>query len=402
MTRNYTKLSLLCIAASLPFAYLVLTRKMPGPPVPVVRVATFNAALNRERPGQLLEELEAGSEAARAIAEVVQRNEVDVLLVCELDRDEAARTAEVLCAKYLAVPQNGQTPIDFAFRLVLPCNTGEPSGLDLDGDGATSGPGDAFGFGRFPGQYAMALLSRHPLDAAKARTFQKLPWSAMPDALRPDGLADATWQAMRLSSKSHWDVPVRVMGQDVHLLCSHPTPPAFDGPEDRNGKRNHDEIRFWVDYLTPGKNEWIVDDAGQKGGLAEGGLADGAHFVVLGDLNCDPHDGDSRREALHALLAHPRVQDPEPKSEGAAQASIDQWAVNAQHKGRKELDTADFPEEGEQAPGNLRVDYVLPSRTVRVVDAGVFWPARGTALQGLAGASDHRLVWVDLTFAAPQ
>ena len=29
-----------------------------------------------------------------------------------------------------------------------------------------------------------------------------------------------------------------------------PTPPAFDGEEDRNGRRNHDEIRFWVDYVS--------------------------------------------------------------------------------------------------------------------------------------------------------
>ena len=55
-----------------------------------------------------------------------------------------------------------------------------------------------------------------------------------------------------LSSKSHWDVPVRIGNVTLHLLASHPTPPAFDGAEDRNGRRNHDEIRFWSDYLTRG------------------------------------------------------------------------------------------------------------------------------------------------------
>ena len=45
--------------------------------------------------------------------------------------------------------------------------------MDLDRDGKTDGPGDAFGFGKFPGQYAMALLSRHPLDVERIRTFQQ-------------------------------------------------------------------------------------------------------------------------------------------------------------------------------------------------------------------------------------
>ncbi|MGO3815510.1 MAG: endonuclease/exonuclease/phosphatase family protein, partial [Cellulosimicrobium funkei] len=53
------------------------------------------------------------------------------------------------------------------------------------------------------------------------------------------------------------------------------------------------------------------------------------------------------------------------------------------------------------APGNLRADYVLPSRDLRVRDAGVFWPVQADPLSRLTGvfpfpSSDHRLVWVDL------
>ncbi len=58
--------------------------------------------------------------------------------------------------------------------------------------------------------------------------------------------------SFRLSSKSHWDVPIEIGKKTVHFLVSHPTPPVFDGPEDRNGTRNHDEIRFWADYVGPG------------------------------------------------------------------------------------------------------------------------------------------------------
>ena len=56
-----------------------------------------------------------------------------------------------------------------------------------------------------------------------------------------------------LSSKSHWDVPIDIDGTVVHFLVSHPTPPVFDGPEDRNGTRNADEIRLWADYISGGR-----------------------------------------------------------------------------------------------------------------------------------------------------
>lgn len=394
MRLNYTLLSALCLLASIPLIVILWRRQAGGEAVPVVRIAAFNAALHREEPGALLAELRGGrSEQARRVAAIVQRCRVDVLLICELDRDAAAAAADVFADEYLAVAQDGQQPIEFTYRFAAPVNTGEPSGTDLDGDGEAGGPGDAFGFGRFPGQYGMAVLSRHPILADEVRTFRELRWSAMPGALRPEGLwSDAVWQRVRLSSKSHWDVPIGLPErQRLHLLCSHPTPPVFDGPEDRNGRRNHDEIRFWVDYLTPGTAGWIVDDAG-----AYGGLPPDAHFVLLGDLNCDPVDGDGLHDALRRLLAHPRVQDPLPRSAGGVRASTDDWGVNPSHRGDPALDTADFADAEGEGPGNLRVDYVLPSRTLRAVDQGVFWPPPREPGSALVQASDHRLVWVDI------
>ncbi|HEX6812720.1 MAG TPA: endonuclease/exonuclease/phosphatase family protein [Planctomycetota bacterium] len=394
MKVNYTVLAVLCLVASVPFVVHLANRRSAS--VPVVRFATFNVEMYRKQPGALLGELRGGASAqARKIAEIVQRAQIDVLLLCELDRDDAAATAEVLAKEYFAVSQNKQEPIDFTFSWCGPVNTGEPTGLDLDRDGRTDGPGDAFGFGAFPGQYGMALLSRYPIQTDAVRTFRMLQWSAMPGALRPEGFyTDEAWAKLRLSSKSHWDVPLGVgtgAGRFVvHALCSHPTPPVYDGPEDRNGCRNHDEIRFWTDYLTPDKAGWITDDAG-----AAGGLPDGERFVILGDLNSDPADGDARRDALVALLAHPRVQDPQPRSAAAVEERKRQWGANATHAGDA-TDTADFEDEIGKGPGNLRVDYVLPARLLTVARCGVFWPRPYDAGGKLVDASDHRLVWVDV------
>jgi hypothetical protein len=90
---------------------------------------------------------------------------------------------------------------------------------------------------------------------------------------RPGDTRAADWYSsdelnvFRLSSKSHWDLPMRIDKETVHFLVSHPTPPVFDGPEDRNGTRNHDEIRFWADYNSGGSRaEYIYDDGGGTAG----------------------------------------------------------------------------------------------------------------------------------------
>ena len=270
---------------------------------------------------------------------------------------------------YLLLSQNGAQPIDYPYYFVAPSNTGVPSGFDLDNDGTIGGPNDAFGFGDFPGQYGMVVLSRFPIVTDQARTFQNLLWSSVPGARLPDDPATAEpadWYSpdelavLRLSSKSHWDVPIDVDGRVIHILASHPTPPAFDGPEDRNGMRNADEIGFWADYVAGTDTSWIVDDTG-----ADGGLAAEAEFVVVGDLNSDPLDGDSLAGAIDQVLALDRVQDPAPTSDGAVQATLAQGLNNAIHAGNPALDTADFTDD---APGNLRVDYVLPSDGFDIVD----------------------------------
>ncbi|MEM8622569.1 MAG: endonuclease/exonuclease/phosphatase family protein [Pseudomonadota bacterium] len=363
-----------------------------------LRVAQFNAALTRPGAGVLLSDIREGDAQVAAVAEIIRVVRPDILLLNELDRDAGGRALDAFASLLARPGAQGREGIAYPHRFQGPANTGVPSGLDLDGDGRAWGPGDAWGWGDFPGQYAMAVLSRYPLVTREIRSWQHFPWSAMPGALRPmlpDGEpfhSDETWAALRLSSKSHWAVPVETPGGTLTLLAAHPTPPVFDGPEDRNGRRNHDEIRL-LHAIAQGE-EWLVDDDGRPGGLMAG-----IPFVIAGDLNADPADGAARREALLALLADPSVQDPRPTSTGAVAAAKAQGAGNARQAGRPAFDTADWRDS--PGPGNLRVDYVLPSAGLRILGSGVFWPAPGEAGFELVGdgkpiSSDHRLVWVDV------
>lgn len=364
-----------------------------------LRIATFNTSLYSEEPGGLLARLRAGDADARKIAAVIQRQRPDVLLINEFDFDPAGAAAEVFLSDYLGVPQHGEQAITYAHRYLAPVNTGEPSGLDLDLNGhvATTGRergNDAWGYGLHPGQYGMLVLSRYPIDVEAARSFRLLRWAAMPGAMAPTDPAtgapwypDGIWQQLRLSSKSHWDLPVETPLGTLHLLAAHPTPPVFDGPERRNAARNHDEIRLWAEYISPGDKPWLCDDRGRCGGLPEG-----ADFVIVGDYNADPADGSSLRGTIQQLLEHPRVlRYPTPRSEGAVVAVATSPANSGQHSSPAH-DTAQFGPRN----GNFRVDYVLPSVGLSVVDSGVFWPAPGQPGADWLDATDHRMVWLDL------
>ncbi len=379
-----------------------------------VRFATFNASLNRNFDGQLQVDLGSpGNAQAGVIAEIIQRSRPDVVLINEFDYDAGDIALNGFADNYLAVAQAADIdPISYPYRYAAPSNTGIHSGFDLDNDGSVdqvAAPfnfvyaNDSFGFGWFPGQFGMAVYSRYPIDFDAIRTFQLFLWKDMPGALLPDDpatAAPADWfseqelEVVRLSSKSHWDVPIKIGKKTVHFLVSHPTPPVFDGPEDRNGTRNFDEIRFWADYISPGQSGYIYDDDGAYGGLKPGEL-----FVIAGDQNSDPVDGDSIPGAIQQLIDHPLVNTKvTPASVGAVEQSALQGGANASHLGDPAFDTADF---SDTAPGNLRADYVLPRKTLQIKDAGVFWPLSTDPLFPLVGtfpfpSSDHRLVWVDV------
>jgi hypothetical protein len=375
-----------------------------------LRFATFNASLNRNFDGELIQELSTPDDPQiRNVAEIIQRVRPDVLLINEFDFVPGGEAVRLFQRNYLSVSQSGQRPIHFGYSFVAPSNTGTPSGKDLDNNGVvdtTPGDGtygnDSFGFGEYPGRFGMAVYSRKPIDHRRIRTFQEFRWSDMPGNLLPQPFySPDEAEILRLSSKSHWDIPIEVSRhKTVHFLTSHPTPPVFDGPEDRNGRRNFDEIRFWADYISGAR--YIYDDEGRRGGLR------GKHFVIAGDQNSDPLDGDSVPGAIQQLLEHPRVNASRaPTSPGGPEQAALQGRANATHRSDPAFDTADF---ADGAPGNLRADYVLPDRHTRIADSFVFWPRMSDPLFPLVGlfdpallpngngfpSSDHRLVAVDV------
>ncbi len=378
------------------------------PPVAkgAIRIATFNAALNRKSDGQLVKDLRNGDEQAKRIATIVQLVAPDILLLNEVDYSNGD-AAKILFEDYLNNPQAPKLAPEkdlFKYFYTSSVNTGVPSGQDLNLNGRSNDADDGWGYGAFPGQYGMAVFSKLPIQTDAIRTFQMLKWSAMPEAKRPFVVdkatgaksffhSDALWQELRLSSKSHWDVPIQIGNSILHVIASHPTPPVFDGLEDRNGCRNHDEIRLIKDYVEGESGaDYIVDDNGKAGPLDQS-----SSFVVLGDLNSDPVDGSGISQGIIDLLASKRVASKAiPSSQGAIEANAKQGQANLKQKGKPEHDTADF---NDKSTGNLRVDFALPSSDCTVVDSGVFWPTVSELSdvdRELIEASDHRLVWIDI------
>ncbi|MGM0526628.1 MAG: endonuclease/exonuclease/phosphatase family protein [Pseudomonadota bacterium] len=366
-----------------------------------IRIATFNVSMDASNyveyeqlptvtESPVPAKLASGHSQIAGIAEILQRVRPDIVLLNEFDYVDAERGINVFMRDFLGQSQNGLDPINYPHVYMAPVNTGLPSPFDLNRDGEATGRGnDAWGFGWYPGQYGMVILSRYPLLTEQARTFQHFLWKDMPGHHVPqvpdenDELTEQQWYSdeimgqFPLSSKSHWDVPVQVGDKVIHLLAAHPTPPGFDGPENRNGMKNYDEIRLFRDYITPGLDHYLYDDNGVRGGLQKD-----ASFVVLGDLNAAPGSG-GIDGAIEQLLEHPRVNDVKPMSKGGKRHSPDQ--ANSEYH---------------TAAWRKRVDYVLPSDDLIVKNTGVFWPIKGQQgyrLMSERGASsDHRLVWIDI------
>ncbi len=290
-----------------------------------------------------MRDIASGEDAqVAAVVETVRDVTPDILVLQGFDWDYEGRALAAF---------NAQLGGFYPHRLALKPNTGRMTQVDLNGDGRRFDPQDAQGYGAFTGQAGMAVLSRYPIDAPKVQDFSDVLWRDLPEAQLPykEGKPFPSAEAhsvQRLSSVAHWVVPIDVpqIGR-VSLLTWHGSTPAFDGPEDRNGRRGGDEARFWQVFLD-----------------GHFGAAPDRRFVLAGVSNIDPSRGDGQRAVMAALLSDPRLLDPP----GLRAATV-KWART----------------------GPLRVSYILPSKDWSVASSGIT-PENMTA-------SRHRLIWVELT-----
>jgi hypothetical protein len=306
-----------------------------------LRVAFWNADLSRDGPGLLLRDLgKADDPQLDAVVDIVVNLRADVLVLAGVDYDLELRALRAFADRLR------KAGLDYPHAFAFAPNAGLPTGLDVDNNGRRGEPRDAQGYGRFSGQGGLAILSQRPILTDQARDFSDFLWRDLPGADLPPDMSAAQKDVQRLASVGHWDVPVDMPdGLPLHLLIWAATPPVFDGPEDRNGRRNQDEAAFWSHYLAGNLPFEVPDES----------------FILIGQSNMDPDKGDGRREAIKVLLAHPALQNP------------------------LQGPTADYG----GAVGARRVDVILPAKGLTVTASGTTWPPD-------AKASRHAPIWVDL------
>ncbi|WP_439105377.1 endonuclease/exonuclease/phosphatase family protein [Celeribacter marinus] len=323
-----------------------------------MRIAFWDVGLTRNGPGLLLKDIiERDADDIAAARDHILYIAPDILLIAGFDTDFDGYTAKAF-ADFL---DDGYT---YTFSTVG--NVGIPSGFDLDRDGRLGEQEDAWAYGDFRGQGGLALLSKMPIVTDDVRTFTDLLWADAPQSRFPyDYFTPDESKLHPLSSNGHWVVPIRWGDTRLDLLAFKAATPVFDGPEDRNGRRNADEIALWRHYLD--------------GTLSVG---PSSSFVILGNANLDPVDGEGLHGEIIALLNHKDIQDPLPTSDHGAQIS------NPLHHGDPRGDTADWRDPN---PGNLRVDYVLPSADLSIVQSALAW------VEGdHSSLFSHAMVWVDI------
>lgn len=333
-----------------------------------LRLATYHSDAARKGPGLLLHALLQGKDPQlHALAQVIAVLDADILLLHDIDLDAGGATSAAL-GRFLA-----QQGAPYPHILAPMPNAGVPSGLDLNGDGRLGRANDALGFGAFRGQGGMVLLSRLPIITEELIDFTGLLWRDLPGAQLPrhsDGTpfpSAAALDVQPLSAVGAWAVPLRLPGGAGRLwvMAFHASPPVFDGREDRNGRRNADELRLWAQVLD---------------GTMTPALP-GQYFVLMGVTNIDPVLGEGRRDGLQRLAQHPGLH-PDKTSPHLGLPTVDWSGLGL---------------------GLRQASRIFPARSLPLRGGGVLWPTPPSpAADIFAKASRHRPVWLDIAMPPPR
>src|SRR5699024_9072846 len=146
--------------------------------------------------------------------------------------------------------------------------------------------------------------SKYPIQSGQVRDFTSLSWSKMPDNSIPDDVTDLEREVLPMSSVSHWDVPIEVQNETVHILASS----NADASRSENEQaRNQDRIRFWDDYRDH-DTEYSTDHRGNQGPIDKD-----TEFIIAGSLKADPNaQGPAEPTAITSLLESEATTDPHP------------------------------------------------------------------------------------------
>ena len=244
-----------------------------------VRFATFNASLNRNRAGQLITDLSTpGNLQARDAAEMIERpagRPPDQRVRLRRGRDRPQPLPAKLPlglperrrADHLPLPLPG--PVEHRHPVRL-----RPQQQRRSADRTTPR------LRLLPRPVRMAVYSRYPIDTTgSAPSRIPLEGHARRHAARRSEHAGAcglvlAGRAERLPALVQKPLgPADPVGSKVvHFLVSHPTPPVFDGPEDRNGTPQHRRDPLLGRLHHPVRTGYIYDDADVAAGSSRGAV----------------------------------------------------------------------------------------------------------------------------------
>lgn len=356
-----------------------------------VRLAHFNV---RELSTDKL--LDAADEQASAAAEILGRFDADIVSINEIQYDiQGIPSLSMPGAPATATPGGFDGGADNARRLAdRVAAAGATEGyahtlLTVGNSGfywEGSGGSQWFvlrGWGEYEGRFNTAVLSRYPILGDQVRVIADFAWESLPGntiAQMQSEIGESVPAGFPLFEKSLNVVPIQIDDEVVHLVMLHPVAPAFDPI---NTYRNFDELqglRMFLDGTLPGVP----------------GLPDGAKFVVVGDLNADPEDGDSFDTAVSQILTHPSLATPVFPTAAGSKGLNGPFNTYLSGCGRDDGSTVSDPTTRFQ----LQLDYILPSATIGAPLASfLFFPDHLSARADFdlaCRASDHRMLYLDL------
>jgi hypothetical protein len=360
-----------------------------------LRVAQFNL---REMSTDKL--MSASDEQATAAAEVAARFEPDILCINELQYDISGWPAQGMPGAAPGSPYGGYNVpgADNAKRVAeRVAAAGGPSyehTLLTAGNSGYYWEGNTLGFdwfilrgwGEYPGRFNTAVLSKYPIVEDQVRIITNFAWEDLPDnkiAQMDSEIGVQVPPGFPLFEKSLNVVPVQVGADVVHLVLLHPVSPAFDPI---NPYRNYDELRALRLFLD-----------GQLPGVEP--LAVGAKFIVVGDLNADPDDGDSLPGAIQQVLEQPDLLAVFPEGAGT-KGNNGQYNTYISGCGLDDGSVVTNP----AARFQLQLDYLLPSATIgQPLESNNFFPDIAQNQYDFAlscRASDHRFLSIDVEIGA--